>query len=208
MAGETSWLDVLTRLVEGDRLAFLEVNRLITGFLVRRQVYDLAEEWDDLRQEVVLAIVAATRAGRLREADAVVAFVGGIVRNKVADRLGTRYRTHEKDGTPWEEVANELVDRRALEAEEKQRGAELWRAVGELPSEERAVLRGVYAEGKTYEVVAAETGLPLGTMKRRLRDGLAAVRARFEESRARRGPIRRPRRTSSRGGTAAIGEDT
>ena len=38
---------------------------------------------------------------------------------------------------------------------------------------------GIYAQGRTYEEVAASTGIPLGTMKRRLRDALASLRERL-----------------------------
>jgi DNA-directed RNA polymerase specialized sigma24 family protein len=45
------------------------------------------------------------------------------------------------------------------------------------------VLDGIYRQGKTYETVSAETGIPLGTMKRRLRDALMALRRRFADDR-------------------------
>lgn len=179
MASDSNWLDVLARLLEGDRLAFLELGRLVTAFLVRLRVYDLRDEWEDLRQEVVLAMVAAARAGRLREPGAIVGFVRAVTRNKVADRLGARYRTHEMQAQPWQDLADELVDTSGRDAEDAVRAAALWDAVEALPSEQRAAVRGVYLEGKTYEAVSAETGIPLGTMKRRLRDALVALRARF-----------------------------
>jgi RNA polymerase sigma-70 factor (ECF subfamily) len=179
MASDSNWLDVLARLLEGDRLAFLELGRLVTAFLVRLRVYDLRDEWEDLRQEVVLAMVAAARAGRLREPGAIVGFVRAVTRNKVADRLGARYRAHEMQAQPWQDLADELVDTSGRDAEDAVRAAALWDAVEALPSEQRAAVRGVYLEGKTYEAVSAETGIPLGTMKRRLRDALVALRARF-----------------------------
>ena len=61
------WIEIVGRLVEGDRLAFLQVNRLITGLLAQLRAYDFQEEWEDLRQEVVLAVIANARAGRLRD---------------------------------------------------------------------------------------------------------------------------------------------
>jgi RNA polymerase sigma-70 factor (ECF subfamily) len=202
MGSPPSWLDVLDRLLAGDRLAFMELNRLVTGLLTRQRVHDLSEDWDDLRQEVVIAVVTAARAGRLRDPDAFLGFVRAIVRNKVADRLDTRYRTHEKQRAPIDDVADQLADDSGRDAEDAVRAATLWRAVGDLPAEEAAVVRGVYAEGKTYETVAAETGIPLGTMKRRLRDGLAALRRRFAESAAGGDPIGAPPETSSKKGGA------
>jgi RNA polymerase sigma-70 factor (ECF subfamily) len=201
MEGSPSWLDVLDRLARGDRLAFMELNRLVTAFLVRARVHDLADEWDDLRQEVVLAVVASARAGRLREPDAFTGFVKTIVRNKVADRLGERYRSHEMQGSPWEDVADELIDATSwTDLEDADQAAALWRAVGALPEEERAAIRGIYADGKTYEAVAADTGIPLGTLKRRLRTALTALREKFGESAPPRDPIAPAAETSSKGG--------
>jgi RNA polymerase sigma-70 factor (ECF subfamily) len=51
--------------------------------------------------------------------------------------------------------------------------------VRDLPVEAQRVLDGVYRQGKTYQEVSDEAGLPLGTMKRRLRDALEALRRRL-----------------------------
>ena len=137
------------RLLEGDRLAFLEINRLITGFLVQLRAYDFRDEWDDLRQEVVMSVVANARSGRLRDPRAFVGYVRIITRNKFVDRLKRRFRHQERE------------------------------AVRELPEEQRRVIEEVYLNGRTYQEASEETGIPLGTMKRRLRDGLRALRERF-----------------------------
>ena len=174
---DKDWLAVLGRLLAGDRVAFLEVNRLVTGFLVQLRAYDFRDEWDDLRQEVLLSVVANARAERLRDPKAFVGYVRIITRNKFIDRLKVRLRHHEKEALPWDEETARAV----TAAERDGRVADLWSAVRDLPAEEQRVLDGVYRQGKTYEQVCAETGLPLGTMKRRLRDGLLALRRRFAE---------------------------
>src|SRR5436309_1132924 len=118
------------------------------------------------------------RAGRLRDPKACLGYVRIITRNKFIDRLKARLRHHEKEALPWdEETARAVAAPAALDG----RVADLWSAVRDLPPEEQRVLDGVYRQGKTYEQVCAETGLPLGTMKRRLRDGLLALRRRFAE---------------------------
>src|SRR5205809_798063 len=160
-------------LLAGDRGTFLEVNRLVTGFLVQLRAYDFRDEWDDLRQEVLLSVVANARAGRLRDPKAFVGYVRIITRNKFIDRLKVRLRHHEKEALPWDEETARAV---AASAERDGRAGELWSAVRDLPPEEQRVLDGVYRQGKTYEQVCAETGLPLGTMKRRRRDGVVALR--------------------------------
>lgn len=168
------WSDVQERLLRGDRLAFLEVSRLISGVLAQLRAYDFRDEWEDLRQEVVLSLVANARAGRLRDPQAFVGYVRIITRNKFVDRLKQRMRRREDASEPWEEIAARLpVETDAALA------ADVRAALAALPADERRAVEGVYVEGRTYEEVAEVTGIPLGTLKRRLRDGLAALRARL-----------------------------
>lgn len=49
------WAAVLERLLAGDRLALLQLSRLVNGFLARWNADDFRDEWDDVIQEVVLA---------------------------------------------------------------------------------------------------------------------------------------------------------
>jgi RNA polymerase sigma-70 factor (ECF subfamily) len=169
------WTDVQDRLLAGDRVAFMKVNRLVTGCLGQLRAYDFRDEWDDLRQEVVMAVVANARAGRLRDPQAFVGYVRIITRNKVMDRLKAKLRHHETQTMPWDEATAGVVEVAAPDDDV----AALRAAMDELPVDERRVLDGVYAEGKTYQEVSDATGIPLGTMKRRLRDGLATLRRRL-----------------------------
>ena len=179
MAGPVKdWMAILARLEQGDRLAFLEVNRLVTGCLTSLRAYDFQDEWDDLRQEVVLAVLANFRAGRLRDPQAFGGYVKVSTRNKLMDRLAKRLDTHEKERLPWDDATAASVD--ASAAPDAQLDANALRAaLDELPPDERRVVDGIYAHGRTYEEVAAATGIPLGTMKRRLRDALVFLRRRL-----------------------------
>ena len=51
--------------------------------------------------------------------------------------------------------------------------------MGGLPEDTRQLIQGIYGEGKTYQEMSAETRIPLGTLKRRLREGLNLLRQRF-----------------------------
>jgi len=173
----TDWMEVLDRLLAGDRLAFLQMNRLVSGFLAQVRAYDFRDEWDDLRQEVLLAVVENARAGRLRDPKALLGYVRVITRNKFIDRLKKHLRHHEKETLPWDdETARALHEDGPGDVEHL---AALRAAVRDLPDEERRVLDGVYRGGQTYEEVSRSTGLPLGTMKRRLRTALATLRRRL-----------------------------
>jgi RNA polymerase sigma factor (sigma-70 family) len=177
---EKDWMAILARLEQGDRLAFLEVNRLVTGCLTRLRAWDFQDEWDDLRQEVVLAVLANARAGRLRDPQAFVGYVKIITRNKLMDRLAKRLDSHEKDRLPWDDAtAAAAAADPAAEPDAQVEASALRAALDELPADERRVVDGIYAQGRTYEEVAAATGIPLGTMKRRLRDALVFLRRRL-----------------------------
>jgi RNA polymerase sigma-70 factor (ECF subfamily) len=168
------WPAILERLLAGDRLAFLEFNRLVTGFLAQLRAYDFRDEWDDLRQEVLASVVANARAGRLRDPQAFVGYVKIITRNKFVDRLKRQLRQREKETLPWDDETARAV---AAPEPESDEARSLWRAVAALPEEQRVLVEGVYGEGRTYQEVADATGVPLGTLKRRLRESLALLRA-------------------------------
>jgi RNA polymerase sigma-70 factor, ECF subfamily len=179
VAGErVDWGAVVDRLLAGDRLAFLQLNRLVTNVLTRLRAYDFRDEWDDLRQEVLASVVENARAGRLRDPEAFVGYVRSITRNKFVDRLKGSLRRHEKEALPWDDETARLV---ASAPRHEDRARELWAAARDLPEEQQRVLDGVYREGRTCQEVSDRTGIPLGTLKRRLREALAALRLRFAD---------------------------
>ena len=65
--GPEDGIRILDRLLDGDHLALLKLNGLITGYLTRLRAYDFEQEWDDLRQDIVLSVIENARAGRLRD---------------------------------------------------------------------------------------------------------------------------------------------
>jgi RNA polymerase sigma-70 factor (ECF subfamily) len=181
MGPREDWIAIVDALVAGDRLAFAKVNRLISGFLIQLRAYEFRDEWDDLRQEVVMSLVANARAGKLRDPEAFLGYARIITRNKVVDRVKGARRRHERGTVAWDDEAARAVEAAPDPAAAAAR--ELWSAVRDLPEEQQDVLDGIYRQGKTYQVVSDETGIPLGTMKRRLRDALVALRRRFADDR-------------------------
>jgi RNA polymerase sigma-70 factor (ECF subfamily) len=174
VSSDQVWPAVVARLAAGDRAAFLKLNRLVTSVLVQLRAYDFREEWDDLRQEVVLAVVANAQAGKLRDPEAFVGYVRIITRNKFVDRLKQHLRLKEGDALPWDDEAARIASPPVPDARE---AVELWSAVGSVPDDEQRILHGLYRQGRTYEEVAHDTGIPLGTLKRRLRSALDTLRA-------------------------------
>lgn len=172
------WAAVLERLLEGDRLALAQLSRLVNSFLARWNAYDFREEWDDLIQEVVLAAARALRAGRIRERNAVIGFLRATARFKFADRLRAHLRLPAGETLPWEELL-EGEEPAAEEAPPELR-RDLREALARLPEKERRAVAAVHVEGRSYEDAAHATGIPLGSLKRHLRDGLARLRAELD----------------------------
>jgi RNA polymerase sigma-70 factor (ECF subfamily) len=172
------WLAILDQLMAGDRVAFLQFNRLVTGFLAQLRAYDFRDEWDDLRQEVLISVVGNARAGRLRDPKAFVGYVKIITRNKFVDRLKRQLRHSEKDTLAWDD---ETARAAAVADDAAAAGGDVWSEVRTLSDEEQRILTGLYVEGRTYQEVSDATGIPLGTLKRRLRGSLAALRERLSE---------------------------
>ena len=176
-----NWPAILEGLLAGDRVAFMHVNRQISRVLGRLRAYDFHDDWDDLRQEVVIAVMDGHRAGRLRDSDAFLGYLRVITRNKYMDRLRRLTRCKEKETLAWEDVTDKELASIGAARTESDDATDIWREVGKLPDRQQRVLRGLYREGRTYQEVSDETGIPLGTLKRTLREALAVLRDRFAE---------------------------
>jgi RNA polymerase sigma-70 factor (ECF subfamily) len=94
-----------------------------------------------------------------------------LVRREEAHRRRTEYADRQE--ATLEDVAEEVTDSVAL-AERREAAVA---ALGELPEEQRRVLQMMYYEGKSQSQIAAETGLPLGTVKSRTLLGMRRLRA-------------------------------
>jgi RNA polymerase sigma-70 factor (ECF subfamily) len=178
---EGDWIGVLRRVVDGDRRALVQAGRLVNSFLVRWNAYDLHDEWEDLVQEVICAAALAVRAGRLRDPQAAAGFLKATARFKYMDRLRILLRLRRGEGLPWEACVakRERALEEGLDAEARE---DLRRALARVPEKTRTALTAVYVGGLTYGEAALATGIPLGTLKRYLRDGLAQLRAELGDS--------------------------
>ncbi|HIL01583.1 MAG TPA: RNA polymerase sigma factor [Myxococcales bacterium] len=170
------WYAVLEALQEGDSLALAKLTRLVNSFLARWNAYDFRSDWDDLLQEVIIASAVALREGRIRDRRAVVGYLRSTARFKFVDRLRVHMRAKEDQTLPWEDVVgrDELSTANTMAPEglsQDVRGA-----LERLSENRRVAVLGVYLEGKTYNAVAEETGIPLGSLKRYLREGIAQLR--------------------------------
>ncbi len=163
-----------------DRSAFA---RLFAHFAPRIKAYLMrtgtdGAAADDLTQEVMLLVWRKAERFDPRRANAAT-WIFTIARNKRIDG----YRRDRDFGLDPDDPAFQPAPEPAadLRLEAAERDARLGAAIGLLPDDQSALLKLAFYEGKSHSVIAEEAGLPLGTVKSRLRLALARLRGRLEE---------------------------
>lgn len=174
---DTDWYEILEAALErSDRVALQRLMRLVNSFLARWNAYDFQDEWDDLIQEVLVAVAVALREGRIRERRATLGYIRSTARFKFVDRLKQQMRWRENERLPWEEMIDEDEAKLVDDSSQLNLQRDLREALNRLPDKQREVVMGVHVQGKTYQQVAEETGIPLGSLKRNLHQGLRRLR--------------------------------
>lgn len=145
-----------------------------------RPLYALGIRWlndpklaEELVQEVTLRVWR--RAGRYDpERGASSSWIFGIARNVAADLA----RARSKMPVPVAEAPEETAP---WDEDRAWTAWEVARAVAQLPEDQRRVVELAYAKQMTQSEIAAELGIPLGTVKTRLYASLRKLRAIFAE---------------------------
>jgi RNA polymerase sigma-70 factor (ECF subfamily) len=97
------------------------------------------------------------------------------VRNRSLDHL--RRRVHSEDVAQMAEYLPDAHTPNVLdELDAADNGELLWRPVDVLPPCQADLIRRAFVSGQTHAEIAAATGLPLGTVKSRIRLGLDKLR--------------------------------
>jgi RNA polymerase sigma factor (sigma-70 family) len=134
--------------------ADLEKLRPKLRFKVCHRVGFACPDVDDIVQETLARFVSATRDGKLRNTEAVGAFVNGICQNVILE-----YRRRWSRDTPMLDTAPEVPDKRLGDAE----AFELREAIGsgmqQLSARDRQVLRAFYIDEMPKHEILAATGL-------------------------------------------------
>jgi len=170
-----NWSTVMEALLHGTpdakTVAFAKLNRLVSGFLVGLRAFDHREEWEDLRQIVLMKLVQTFNQGKLRDPKAFVEYARIITRHEFYDFLRSN---------PKIEVAEipELSDTERLDTTDV---LSVRSVLQNLPEKQQLAIQAVYVEGKTYEEAAMATAIPLGSLKRYLQQALTQLRKQLFE---------------------------
>ena len=167
-------ISLLERVARGDQGAVGELydlhSHLLFGLLVR--ILKERGEAEEVLQEVF--VQAWTRAHTYEPSRGTPAgWLCGIARNRAIDRLRARVRgarTLEGVEAPPPPATPEAL------ASTSERKRDVHLALDTLPHEQRELIERAYFSGATQSEMAADLGLPLGTVKTRVRAGLQTLR--------------------------------
>lgn len=172
--------ELMSRVSRGDEAAFAEVYDALAGAvfgLARRVVRDPAQA-EEVAQEVMLEVWR--KAARYSASSGTVrTWVLTITHRRAVDRVRSAQAASDRDqraassgalaqGVPFDEVVEQVEVN--LDAERVRS------ALAGLTQVQRECVVLAYYGGQTQSDVAALLGIPLGTVKTRLRDGLIRLR--------------------------------
>ena len=130
---------------------------------------------EDVTQEAFLSIWRS-EAGYDRTRGSVRAWALGIVRNRAIDALRREASRgpldHDDEGALERRAAPERTEEEALRRET---------VLEELPNDQQKVIELAYYGGFSHSEIAEVLGMPLGTVKGRMRLGLEKIRTRLAE---------------------------
>ena len=165
---------LMARVRERDRRAFEtlydDFKSIVYGVAIRMLGERTAAE--DVVQSVFLTVWS--RPDAFREGN-VGAWLARIARNRCLDILRSRSARSE-------ELPVEIVDAGSIDDTVFARldGDRVRKALAALPAEQRTLVEMGFFDGITHAQIAERTGMPLGTIKSRIRAGLRQLRGQLE----------------------------
>jgi RNA polymerase sigma-70 factor (ECF subfamily) len=180
-AVDKSDAELLSRIVEGDSPAFeLLYRRYARAMfaLALRQLRDRGRA-EDVVQEVFVALWRSAASYR-PERGRVAPWLYAIARHAIVDSVRSsvvRSRSGLVGAVP-ETASAEPTPEESLESD--QIAFAVHAAVAQLPERERVPLELAYWKGRSQSEIANLLGLPIGTVKTRMRSGLARMAKHLE----------------------------
>ena len=168
---------LLARVSGGDAAALRTLYDVCAGraMSIAYRVLGSRSEAEEVVQETFVQVwrqAASYDAGR----GGAMAWIATIVRSRALDRLRSRAASEravarsedDPDAQPTAPAPAEVAAQRELRAQ-------VMAALAALPVEQRSAIELAYYEGLSHSEIAARLGDPLGTVKTRVRLGLAKL---------------------------------
>jgi RNA polymerase sigma-70 factor (ECF subfamily) len=176
LCGSGSYEDLIVAIGETqDRTAFAALfahfGPRVKAYLIRSGTEPSAA--DELTQEVMLLVWRKAAHYQPAQANAAT-WIFTIARNKRIDRFRRERHLAIDPDDPALRPEPEPAPDHGITLVEQSKALD--GAIESLPAEQRELLRRAFYEGKSHSAIAAESGLPLGTVKSRLRLALARLR--------------------------------
>jgi RNA polymerase sigma-70 factor (ECF subfamily) len=176
---DDNWSRLLERVGQTrDEEAFAELFAhfapLIKGFCLGNLNSNFpADAAEEVVQEVMFKVWQKSPGYESTKA-AASTWIYTVMRNCRIDLMRRNKRTPtDREGIDIDDIWDEADDDQAyVHLQQASNEALIERSFTQLPPEQRQVLTQVYMQGKTHQQIAGETGLPLGTVKSRVRIGL------------------------------------
>lgn len=170
---------LLVRVARQDEAALAELFHRYGGRVLAyvRAMAGPGFPHEDAVQDIFLALWQ--KAGLFApEGGEATGWIFTLTRHKVLDRLRSQSRVRERG-----DLDLESLDAPA-HAEDPTLAPSIQKALAALPAEQRTPIRLAYYGDLTYEEAARQLGLPVGTVKTRIRTGLATLRDLFQRREA------------------------
>ncbi len=148
----------------------------VKGYLLRLGMSQA--EAEEVSQEVMVAVWRKA-ASFDRQQASVATWIFRIARNRRIDAFRRDQRAVLDASDPFFQPEAAVGADKAAEAGERE--AQLRVALAELPAEQRDLVRIAFYEDLSHSQVAERTGLPLGTVKSRLRLAFAKLKLRLKD---------------------------
>ncbi len=172
--------DALRRVGQGEAAALKEVYDRTSAklFGVCLRILGEPSESEDVLQDVYITVWRNAGGFDPRRASPIT-WLATIARNRAIDRVRTRHPGRFAPAELGLDVADAAPSALAnLEDDEDRR--RLAQCLGGLEEPQQSAIKRAFLDGFTYEALAGEAGVPLGTMKSWIRRALLKLRACLE----------------------------
>jgi len=177
-AQEAHWRVYLARISDGEQVAlgtlYDESSSLVYSMVLR--VLGNVADAEEITMDVYTQ-VWKNAGGYDGSRGSVTAWLVTLARSRAIDRVRSRTSRARKEAPlPETYDAPSTGNSPERDTEETQRRRRVMAALATLPAEQRELLELAFYGGLTHSELAERTGQPLGTVKTRIRMGMARLR--------------------------------